>query len=413
MVLLPELHFGQNVAVKTKGEKKMKTTTKLGLSVLTAAILITPTVLSFGGYASSTIVQAADVKTVTVNTFAELKAALETSPTDIISINADITATSDIAISKQHNPLILGNNHKLDMGKYVINAKQFGVIALEDLTIESTGSYGIYRTDTDGQLALNNVTFTGKQIAYAPKGALTFHGTTKVTTTSTLEIAKVNTVIFGENASFTATTTADAFLMAQASPKVYVSKGSTVNITSAKKVFNMTGATPLFSTEAGSKLKTNSVDVALYINGKPNFGANSSTEFNQDATGTAGLIYASTGMDVEKDASFILNGSAKSTQLIKTSKSTISFNDVAHVNLKSNNAKGSIFNVSTGSIVQFNTPQTLTLGTKTTDATLTSTNLRASFSASGTNLSVQSYMGNDYSFINFDYKTMGSFKLTK
>lgn len=278
----------------------MKTTTKLGLSVLTAAILITPTVLSFGGYASSTIVQAADVKTVTVNTFAELKAALETSPTDIISINADITATSDIAISKQHNPLVRGNNHKLDMGKYVINAKQFGVIALEDLTIESTGSYGIYRTDTDGQLALNNVTFTGKQIAYAPKGALTFHGTTKVTTTSTLEIAKVNTIIFGENASFTATTTADAFLMAQASPKVYVSKGSTVNITSTKKVFNMTGATPLFSTEAGSKLTTNSVDVALYINGKPNFGANSSTEFNQDATGTVGLIYASTGIDVEK-----------------------------------------------------------------------------------------------------------------
>ncbi|WP_430534952.1 pectate lyase-like adhesive domain-containing protein [Listeria rocourtiae] len=391
----------------------MKTTTKLGLSVLTAAaILIAPTSLSFGENSSNTIAQAAEVKTVTVTTFTELKKALETSPTDIISIAADITATSDIAITGQHNPLILGNNHKLDMGKYVINAKQFGVIALEDLSIESTGSYGIYRTDTTGQLALHNVTFTGKQVAYAPKGSVTFHGNVKVTTTSTLEIAKVNTIVFDENVHFTATTTADAFLMAQANPKVYVSKNANINIISQKKVFNMTGATPLFSTEAGSKLTTKSVDVALYMNGKPTFGANSSTEFNQDATGTAGLIYASTGLNAEKDANFVLNGSTKSTQLIKTSKSVIDFNDVANVDLKSNNVKGNIFNVSSGSLVQFNTPQTLTLGSKTTDTIFTATNLRAFLSGSGTNLSVYGYMG-DSSILNYDFKTMGSFKLTK
>ncbi|MBA3926335.1 pectate lyase-like adhesive domain-containing protein [Listeria rustica] len=391
----------------------MKTTTKLGLSVLTAAaVLIAPTSLSFGGNISNVVTQAAEVKTVTVTTFAELKNALETSPTDIISIGADITATSDIIIPGQHNPLVLGNNHKLDMGKYVINAKQVGVIALEDLSIESTGSYGIYRTDTLGQILLNNVDFTGKQLAYAPKGSVSFYGTTKVTTTSTLEIAKVNTIVFGENLDFTATTTADAFLMAQANPKVYVSKNATVNITSAKKVFNMTGATPFFSTEAGSKLTTNSVDVALYMNGKATFGANSSTEFTQNAAGTAGLIYASTGFDVEKDASFILNGGAKSTQLIKTAKSVIDFKDVANVYLKSNNAKGNIFSVSAGSFVQFNTAQTLTLGTKTTDAIYTATNLRAFLSGSGTNLSVQSFAG-DNSIVTYDFKTMGSFKLTK
>ncbi|EUJ25526.1 pectate lyase-like adhesive domain-containing protein [Listeria cornellensis] len=391
----------------------MKTTTKLGLSVLTAAaVLIAPTSLSFGGNISNVVAQAAEVKTVTVTTFAELKNALETSPTGIISIAADITATSDIIIPGQHNPLVLGNNHKLDMSKYVINTKQLGNIALEDLSIESTGSYGIYRTELPNQLALNNVTFTGKQIAYAPKGTVSFFGTTNVTTTSTLEIAKVNTIVFGENLNFTATTTADAFLMAQANPRVYVNKNATVNITSAKKVFNMTGATPFFSTEAGSKLTTNSVDVALYMNGKPTFGANSSTEFNQDATGTAGLIYASTGFDVEKDASFVLNGGAKSTQLIKTAKSVIDFKDVANVYLKSNNAKGNIFSVSAGSLVQFNTPQTLTLGTKTTDAIYTATNLRAFLSGSGTNLSVQSFAGNN-SIVTYDFKTMGSFKLTK
>lgn len=391
----------------------MKKATKIGLSILTAATILTaPTSLSHGGNISNTVAQAATVKTVTVTNFAELKRALETSPTDIISIDADITATSDIVIPGQHNPLVLGNNHKLSMGGYAINAKQSGVLVLENLSIESTGSYGVYRTDIPSQLVLNNVTFTGKQLFYAPKGTVTFCGITNVTTTSSLEIAKVNTVIFNDNARFTATTTADAFLMAQTNPRVYISKNAMVNITSAKKVFNMTGANSLFSTEAGSHLATKSVDVALYMNGKPTFGANSTTEFNQDATGTEGLIYASTGLNVGKDASLILNGGAKSTQLIKTGKSVIDFNDVANVYLKSNNAAGSVFNLGTGSFVQFNAPQRLTLGTKTTNEIYTTTNLRAFLSGSGTNLCVDAFSG-DNSIVMYDFKKMGSFKLDK
>lgn len=391
----------------------MRKTTKLSVSVLTAAaVLLTPVTLSLGENASSTVAQAAEVKTVTVTTFAELKSTLETSPTDVISIGADITATSDIVIPGQHNPTIQGNNHTLDMGKYVINAKQAGAVAIENLTATSTGSYGIYRSDQPSQLLFTNLTFTGKQIAYLPKGSVSFYGTTNIETTSTLEIAKVNVLIFGANSNFSAKTTADAFLMAQANPKVYVNNNATVNVASAKKVFNMTGATPFFATEAGSKLTTTSVDVALYMNGKANFGANSSTEFNQDANGTTGLIYASTGLDVGKDANFILNGGAKSVQLIKSAKSVISFNDVANVALTSNNAKGNVFYLSSGSFVQFDSPQTLTLGTKTTDAIYTAKNLRASLAVSGTNLSVQSF-ANDNSIVSYDFKSMGSFKLTK
>lgn len=159
-------------------------------------------------------------------------------------------------------------------------------------------------------------------------------------------------------------------------------------------------------------MTTDTVDVALYINGSPTFGANSNTELSQQATGTLGLIYASTGLNVEKDANFVLNGSVKSTQLIRTAKAAINFNDVSNVYLKSNNTKGNIFSLGSGSLVTFDAPQTLTLGKKTTDDIYTATNLRASLAGSGTNLSVQSFAGNN-SIVSYDFKTMGSFKLTK
>ncbi|AQY49629.1 hypothetical protein PWEIH_08576 [Listeria weihenstephanensis FSL R9-0317] len=391
-----------------------KNTVKLSLSVLTAAaVLVAPLQLSADGGVKSLSSITAQADTYTVNSFAELKSALEQKSTsDTIVLGADIKATANVSVTTNRAAVIEGNDYKLDMGAYMLNFTQGGMYYIKDLDISSTGSYGAFRSDVFANLTFDNITFTGKQLAYIPKGAINFDNTNTLETNSTLEIAKVNSLSFSAGSVFNATTKADAFLMAQANPQVTVDQNATVNITSAKKAFNLTGATGKFQTATGSSLTTDTVDVALYINGSPTFGANSNTELSQQATGTLGLIYASTGLNVEKDANFVLNGSVKSTQLIRTAKAAINFNDVSNVYLKSNNTKGNIFSLGSGSLVTFDAPQTLTLGKKTTDDIYTATNLRASLAGSGTNLSVQSFAGNN-SIVSYDFKTMGSFKLTK
>ncbi|WP_185555556.1 immunoglobulin-like domain-containing protein [Listeria booriae] len=146
---------------------------------------------------------------VKVNTFAELKAALNDATVEHITIEADIAFSEDIQLNWR-NVTINGNADKgviIDAKQYTIRAKQVYTDNNRTLKIENMKALGMRAADfkfidasRGWDVAFHNIDYNGSKLVKASNGTVNFDGQNKVKTL--YENADVRHLVFKENSQY-------------------------------------------------------------------------------------------------------------------------------------------------------------------------------------------------------------------
>ncbi|CAM4095585.1 hypothetical protein HCA64_14150 [Listeria booriae] len=221
---------------------------KKGSSIALVATLIGSqlmTTIPFNVLAAENTVnaQAVPYNAVTVNNWAELKAALASTAVTDIYFSADITvgATTSVTSTTKN---IHGNKYTLNANNLNIELKTANAVALvEDLTITNTDDYGVFWGRPDGiEVTYKNVTHSGREMMFLPLGHLIVDG--KVTSTATVYSAfwgKQLTIKDNAIANFTGTGTDRETIYLSADSGV-LTVGNNATLTTRSKVGSMYGA---------------------------------------------------------------------------------------------------------------------------------------------------------------------------
>ncbi|WP_430535692.1 immunoglobulin-like domain-containing protein, partial [Listeria rocourtiae] len=241
-----------------------------------------------------------------VNTFAELKKALQNATVENISIESDIVFSEDIQMNWR-NVTINGNADK----GIIIDAKQYAIRAKENytenrtLTVKNMKALGMRAADykfieanRGWDVVFQGMDYNGSELVKASNGTVSFMGQNTVKTL--YENASVRHVIFKENSNYNGIAADGAkraafsfdgdYVDGKSIGKVSVEPGATVNIAVAPKDTAGLYYYPAFNG------KVYDIDVA------------ESATLNIDASGTAigfaarGAYYSTPTMTVRKDA---------------------------------------------------------------------------------------------------------------
>ncbi|MBC1290936.1 immunoglobulin-like domain-containing protein [Listeria booriae] len=188
----------------------MKSLFKIMLIILVVASQMQISIPNAKAVSKNTPSQAstmADIKK--VNTFAELKAALNDATVENISIEADIAFSEDIQLNWR-NVTINGNADKgviIDAKQYTIRAKQVYTDNNRTLKIENMKALGMRASDfkfidasRGWDVAFHNIDYNGSKLVKASNGTVSFDGQNKVKTL--YENADVRHLVFKENSQY-------------------------------------------------------------------------------------------------------------------------------------------------------------------------------------------------------------------
>ncbi|MBC1513169.1 immunoglobulin-like domain-containing protein [Listeria booriae] len=188
----------------------MKSLFKIMLIILVVASQMQISIPNAKAVSKNTPSQAstmADIKK--VNTFAELKAALNDATVENISIEADIAFSEDIQLNWR-NVTINGNADKgviIDAKQYTIRAQQVYTDNNRTLKIENMKALGMRASDfkfigasRGWDVAFHNIDYNGSKLVKASNGTVSFDGQNKVKTL--YENADVRHLVFKENSQY-------------------------------------------------------------------------------------------------------------------------------------------------------------------------------------------------------------------